>query len=409
MVKDTKLYDILGVDAGAGESELKKAYRKLALKHHPDKSKDPESAEKFKDISHAYDILSDPHKREVYDRYGEEGLSGGDGGMGGASAEDLFTQFFGGSAFGGGSRRGPQGPRKGRDMAHVLKVSLEELYKGKVTKLQLTKSIICSGCDGKGGKNGVNSTCTGCQGTGMKITMRQIGPMVQQIQQQCHQCGGSGEAISEKDKCKKCKGRKVVSEVKQIEVHVDKGMKDGQKIKFPGEADQAPNVIPGDIVIVIEEKPHETFKRRDDNLIVNAQINLITALAGGNIHIKHLDGRILNVEILPGEIIKPGEMKIVSGEGMPSYRHHNKGDMYISFDIIFPENNWTSEESLAALRTILPPPIPVPNAPAGAHVEDVVLSTLDPNQDKYSSRDNRMDEDEDDHHGGQPGVQCAQQ
>ncbi|OLY84070.1 Mitochondrial protein import protein MAS5 [Smittium mucronatum] len=409
MVKDTKLYDTLGLSPGADESELKKAYRKLALKHHPDKSKDPSSAEKFKDISHAYDILSDPQKRDAYDRYGEEGLSGGDPGMGGHSAEDLFAQFFGGGAFGGGSRRGPQGPRKGKDMTHVLKVSLEELYKGKVTKLQLTKSVICSTCDGKGGRNGISSTCTNCQGTGMKITMRQIGPMVQQIQQQCNVCHGTGESISEKDRCKKCKGRKVVSEVKQIEVHIDKGMRDGQKIKFPGEADQAPNTIPGDIVIVIEEKPHDRFKRREDDLIYNAKINLITALAGGNIHILHLDNRVLNVEILPGEIIKPGEMKIVSGEGMPSFRHHNKGDLYINFEIVFPENNWTSEEGLAALREVLPAPIAVPPTPSGCVLEDVVLSTLDPNQDKYSNRDNRMDEDDDDGHGGPAGVQCAQQ
>ncbi|PVU97586.1 hypothetical protein BB559_001977 [Furculomyces boomerangus] len=409
MVKDTKLYDYLGVPPTATDAEIKKSYRKLALKYHPDKSKDAKDAEKFKEISHAYDILSDSQKREVYDRYGEEGLSG-EGGMGpGMSAEDLFSQFFGGSVFGGGSRRGNQSVRKGRDMAHALKVSLEDLYKGKTTKLQLTKSVICSGCQGRGGKSGVNTTCHTCSGTGMKITMRQLGPMVQQIQQQCPACNGEGEIINEKDKCKKCKARKTLNEVKQLEVHIEKGMKDGQKIVFKGEADQSPGIEPGDIIIVIEEKKHDTFKRRGDNLITDVKINLVTALAGGNFHVKHLDNRVLNVEILPGEVIKPGEMKTISGEGMPSHRHHNNGDLLVNFIIEFPQQNWTTPETILALRSILPPAIPVSPIPDDVLVEEVVLSSLESsNNQGHGHHDVDMDDDEDGSHGP-AGVQCTQQ
>ncbi|PVU91934.1 hypothetical protein BB561_004130 [Smittium simulii] len=401
MVKQTKYYDCLGVSPDASETELKKAYRKLALKYHPDKSKSPEHVEKFKEISHAYEILSDSEKRQAYDTYGEEGLSG-DGGMGGMSAEDLFSQFFGGNVFGGGARRGPQGPKKGKDMVHSIKASLEELYKGKVTKLQLTKSVLCTGCDGKGGTGGRDYTCTSCQGSGVKITMRQLGPMVQQMQSHCNACQGTGEIIPEKERCKKCKGKKVTTEIKKLEVHIEKGMKDNQRVVFKGEADQLPGYVPGDIIIIIEEKPHPLFKRKGDNLVVDIPINLVTALAGGNVHIKHLDDRILNVQILKGEVISPGSLKVVSGEGMPSYRHHIYGDIYINFDVKFPDSNWTDEASLDALAKLLPAPIALPQLAPNAVVDDVVLSTLDTAQSDQYSRDVDMEDDEQGHHG-QPG------
>jgi len=167
MVKDTKLYDTLGVSPSATENELKKAYRKLALKYHPDKN--PNGAEKFKDISHAYEILSDPQKRETYDNFGEEGLSGDAGGMG-MNPEDLFASFFGG-AFGGSSR---SGPRRGKDVVHPLKVSLEDLYKGKVFKLSIKRNVICKACNGKGGKEGAVKNCSDCNGRGVKFVRRQI-------------------------------------------------------------------------------------------------------------------------------------------------------------------------------------------------------------------------------------------
>lgn len=254
-----------------------------------------------------------PDKRRVYDQYGEEGLSnGGPGGMGGMDPQDLFSQLFGGGGggfFGGQGGRGggrPQGPKKGKDLVHRIKVSLEDLYKGKTTKLALQKHVLCTKCKGKGGKEGAVKSCQGCHGQGIKIVLRQLGPMVQQIQQTCGDCNGEGEIINAKDRCKGCLGKKIVNERKVLEVFIDRGMKEGQTISFAGEADQSPGVEPGDVVIVIEEKPHAVFKRKGDDLYAEVEIDLLTALAGGQFTILHLDDRALLVTIPPGEVIKPG-------------------------------------------------------------------------------------------------------
>ncbi|KAL2916545.1 Type I HSP40 co-chaperone [Polyrhizophydium stewartii] len=401
---DTKFYDLLEVAPDASESDLKKAYRKLALKYHPDKN--PDAGDKFKDISHAYEVLSDSQKRSIYDQYGEEGLSGDGPGGHGMSPEDLFSQLFGGGMFGGGRGR-PSGPRKGKDMAHSLKVSLEDLYKGKTSKLALQKQVLCGTCEGRGGKEGATKTCTGCNGRGVRIVMRQLGPMIQQMQQTCPECNGEGEIIRDKDRCKDCKGKKVSTERKILEVFIDKGMQDGQKITFTGEGDQAPGIIPGDIIIVVEEKPHPRFKRKGSDLYYEAKIDLLTALAGGQFAIPHLDDRVLLVTILPGEVIKPGETKVVLNEGMPTFkRPYDKGALFVSFEIIFPPTNWTSPAQLAALEKILPPRQALPPT-NGAEVDEVVLSAVDPMHQRRS-QSAPMDED-DEHAGNGPSVQCQQQ
>lgn len=200
---------------------------------------------------------------------------------------------------------------------HELKVSLEDLYKGKVSKLALQKTILCTGCEGLGGKAGSVKTCRACNGKGSKISMRQLGPMIQQFQSACGDCRGQGQIMDEKDKCKVCMGRKVANERKILEVFVEKGASNGQKITFTGEADQAPGIIPGDIVIIIDEKPHARFKRKGVDLYLDVKIDLLTALAGGQFVVPHLDGRILLVSIIPGENIKPGETKSIANEGMP--------------------------------------------------------------------------------------------
>jgi DnaJ family protein A protein 2 len=228
--------------------------------------------------------------------------------------QDLFSQLFGGggggSFFGGGGGGrgggGQRGPKKGKDLIHRIKVSLEDLYKGKTTKLALQKHVLCSKCNGKGGKEGAVKACQGCHGQGIKIVLRQLGPMVQQVQQTCSDCRGEGEIINIKDRCKGCLGKKIVNERKVLEVFIDRGMKEGQTISFAGEADQTPGVEPGDVVIVIEEKPHEVFKRKGDDLYAEVSIDLLTALAGGQFTIPHLDERALLVTIAPGDVIKPG-------------------------------------------------------------------------------------------------------
>lgn len=316
MVKDTKFYDTLGCSPDATESQLKTAYRKGALKHHPDKNAhDPAAAEKFKEISHAYEVLSDPQKRQLYDQYGEEGLEQGGMGGGGMAAEDLFAQFFGGGGGGFGGMFGGMGgmggrdagPKKARTIHHVHKVSLEDIYRGKVSKLALQKSVICSKCDGRGGKEGAVKTCAGCNGQGMKTMMRQMGPMIQRFQTVCPDCNGEGESIREKDKCKQCNGKKTSIERKVLHVHVDRGVQSGTKIDFRGEGDQMPGVQPGDVQFEIEQKPHPRFQRKGDDLFYHAEIDLLTALAGGAIYIEHLDERWLTVEVLPGEVISPGK------------------------------------------------------------------------------------------------------
>ncbi|KAF2772061.1 DnaJ-domain-containing protein [Teratosphaeria nubilosa] len=427
MVKDTTLYDTLGVSPDATEDQLKKAYRKLAMKHHPDKNNhSKESEEKFKEIGDAYGVLQDPEKRQLYDQYGKEGLEQGGGMGGGMGAEDLFAQFFGGGGggfggmFGGmGGGRDP-GPKKARTIHHVHKVSLEDVYKGKVSKLALQKSVICSKCEGRGGKEGAVKTCAGCNGQGMKTMMRQMGPMIQRFQTVCPDCNGEGESIREKDKCRQCNGKKTVIERKVLHVHVDRGVQSGTKIDFRGEGDQMPGVQPGDVQFEIDCKPHPRFQRKGDDLFYHAEIDLLTALAGGAIYIEHLDDRWLTVEIMPGEVISPGEVKVIRGQGMPSYRHHDFGNLYIQFDVKFPEKisgppdsdgfpTGMTPEQVKALESVLPPRQPQHIPPPDAMTEDYPLEKVDPMQEGGRARGAVGEDDDDEMHAGGERVQCASQ
>ncbi|KAH9830970.1 uncharacterized protein C8Q71DRAFT_799187 [Rhodofomes roseus] len=398
MVKETKYYDLLEASPDASDADLKKAYRKKALRLHPDKGGDPEL---FKEVTQAYQVLSDPQKRSIYDARGEAALSES-GGMGGMDPQDLFSQLFGGGGFfgGGGASRGP---RKTKDLVHRVHVTLEDLYKGKTSKLSLTRNVICAKCSGKGGKEGAVQTCTTCHGQGVRVTLRQMGPMIQQIQQPCDTCSGTGEMINAKDRCKTCNGKKVISEKKMLEVHIDKGMKGGQTINFRGESDQAPGVTPGDVIIVIEEKPHERFKRQGDDLVIDQEVDLLTALGGGQFAIKHLDDRALIVKINPGEVIKYGDLKVIPGQGMPSYRHHEAGDLFVHFTIRFPDR--LDPSVIPTLERALPPRTPLEKFPKSIVLDDVELEEADTRQRARASAADSMDEDEE----GEPRVQCANQ
>jgi DnaJ homolog subfamily A member 2 len=280
---------------------------------HREPGKKTEAEHKFKELSHAYDVLSDSQKRSIYDQYGEEGLEqGGAGGGSGMAAEDLFAQFFGGggspfgSMFGGGGRQ--PGPSKAKTILHVHKVRLEDIYNGKESKLALQRTVICTKCKGIGAnREEAVKKCMGCEGRGVKAVLRQMGPMIQRFQTVCPDCGGEGETIRDRDRCKQCNGKKTIVERKVLIVPIDKGVKNGTKIEFRGEGDQLPGHEPGDVVFEIEQKPHGRFQRKDDDLFYRAEIDLLTALAGGSIHIEHLDERWVNIDIIPGEVITPSK------------------------------------------------------------------------------------------------------
>ncbi|XP_074661190.1 dnaJ homolog subfamily A member 1-like [Tubulanus polymorphus] len=401
-VKETKYYDELGVKPNASDSELKKAYRKLALKYHPDKN--PDGQEKFKIISQAYEVLSDPKKRKLYDEGGEQAIKeGGNGGGPFHNPMDIFDMFFGG----GGGRRN-RGPPKGKDVVHQLKVSLEDLYKGAVRRLALQKNIICDQCEGRGGKEGCVESCPQCQGAGIRVRIQNIGPgMVQQIQSICHDCQGRGECISEKNRCKKCQGRKVTRERKILEVHVDKGMKDGQQIRFAGEGDQEPGLEPGDILIVLDEKPHPKLARQGNNLLMKMEIELVEALCGFHKTIETLDERVLVIQTIPGEVIEHGTIKAIRGEGMPLYKSpFEKGKLIIHFDVKFPKKNFLSKDQIESLEKCLPARTEtiVPDDAEEHNLEDFNAD------DERRSRVQREAYDSDDE-GGMGGagqrVQCA--
>ncbi|KAJ8633744.1 hypothetical protein MRB53_027080 [Persea americana] len=406
----TKYYEILGVSKSASQDELKKAYRKAAISHHPDKGGDPE---KFKELSQAYEALSDPEKREIYDQYGEDALKEGMGGGGGShSPFDIFESFFGRSSFGGGSSRGRR-QKQGDDVVHSLKVSLEDLYNGTSKKLSLSKNVLCPKCKGKGSKSGASGRCYGCQGSGTKISTRRIGPgMIQQMQHVCSDCKGSGEVISEKDKCNQCKGNKVSQEKKVLEVHVEKGMQHGQKIVFEGEADEAPDTVAGDIVFVLQLKEHPKFKRKSDDLYVEHTLSLTEALCGFQFALTHLDGRQLLIKSDPGEVIKPGQHKAINDEGMPQYqRPFMKGRLYIQFNVEFPDPGTISLDQCRSLEKILPPRST--SHLSSMELDDCEETTLhDVNMEEEMRRKQQQQQqeayDEDDDEPG-PRVQCAQQ
>ncbi|EOA20722.1 hypothetical protein CARUB_v10001042mg [Capsella rubella] len=410
---NTKFYEILGVPKTASPEDLKKAYKKAAIKNHPDKGGDPE---KFKELAQAYEVLSDPEKREIYDQYGEDALKEGMGGGGGGHDPfDIFSSFFGGGGhpFGGGSSRGRR-QRRGEDVVHPLKVSLEDVYLGTTKKLSLSRKALCSKCNGKGSKSGASMKCGGCQGTGMKVSIRQFGPgMIQQMQHACSDCKGTGETINDRDRCPQCKGEKVVSEKKVLEVHVEKGMQHSQKITFSGQADEAPDTVTGDIVFVLQQKEHPKFKRKGDDLFVEHTLSLTEALCGFQFVLTHLDSRKLLIKSNPGEVVKPDSYKAINDEGMVIYqRPFMKGKLYIHFTVVFPES--LSPDQTKAIEAVLPKPTKA--AMSDMDIDDCEETTLhdvniedEMRRKAQAQREAYDDDDDEDHPGGAQRVQCAQQ
>lgn len=395
-VDTEEYYKILGVDKGVSSAQLKKAYRKLAMKNHPDKGGDEV---KFKQISEAYDVLSDPEKRELYDKYGKKGVEEGGGGM--RSADDIFSMFF------GGGRRGSQerGPRKGEDVVHPLKMTLENLYNGKTVKLKINRNRVKypAGMDAESAV----SVCQDCRGRGQLMKVRQIGPgMIQQMQVPCDPCNGTGKIFK--------KGVKLVKEAKVLEVYVEKGMKHGQKIVFSGEADENPGQLPGDIIFVVQQKDHDVFKRKGADLIIEKTITLQEALCGFKWSLTHLDGRILVVTSPENCIIEGQSLKAIEEEGMPVHkRPFQKGRLFVLFKVEYPKKLTQAQKK--ALCAVLPGPGDDDDMPVdedSENVENCTFHDADPSQfgKMSASAGSAAAYDSDDEEGGgQQRVQCQQQ
>lgn len=331
-------YETLGVARSASDEEIKKAYRKLAMKYHPDRNPDnPEAEAKFKEIQQAYAILSDKEKRSAYDQYGHAGVDpnmgaggfGGFGGFGGAQGfdfGDIFSQMFGGSA--GGSR---QQNYQGADLQYAVEISLEEAALGVKKRITVPTYEECDVCHGSGAKPGTSaSTCSTCHGTGT-IHVRQA---IFQMQQTCPTCHGSGKEI--KDPCIKCRGEGRVKTSKTVEVNIPAGIDDGQRIRLSGEGEPGLNgAPPGDLYVVVRVKEHKTFERNGLDLHCELPISFTIAALGGEVEVPTLDGKVkLNI---PKET-QTGRRMRVKGKGIKSLRSSAVGDLYCHVVVETPIN-----------------------------------------------------------------------
>jgi DnaJ family protein A protein 2 len=402
MVKETKFYDALGVSPDASDEDIKRAYRKMALKYHPDKNPEPSAQEKFKEISLAYEILSDADKRKRYDQHGEKGINEQD--MSGFDPSDIFSAFFGGG-------RRSRGEPKPKDIVHELPVALEHFYNGRVTKLAITRDRLCSTCNGSGSnKPGVEATCKDCQGRGIQVIVRQMGPMIQQMQTTCRACSGKGSVLKPEDRCGTCNGQQTVKDKKVFEVNIEKGMRRGDSVAFRGEGDQIPGVrLAGDIIIVLDQKPHDVFQRKGDHLLIERTISVVEALTGFSLPLVHLDGRNLVLKPQLGSVVDPDKLWLVNHEGMPirNTGGTQKGHLMVKFKVQYPQT--LSLKDAADLRKVLGQPSPQTIAP---DAEECVLqaSTIDLSKETGSPRrGGGGDEDDDENPRGPQTATCAQQ
>jgi len=373
---------------------------------HPDKNpNDPDASEKFQGLQNAYSTLIDPDAREAYDRHGKNAPSGGGFGPHDIDPDELFAHLFGGMGFGPGGPGGP-GPRrrgrKGEDTLIPYDVSLEDLYNGKTAHFNMERNVLCGTCKGSGGRlNAKPSKCTKCNGRGITMVHRQVGPSQVGVSQVvCPDCDGDGTKLRDKDKCKKCKGKKTSKEKKKLEIVIEKGMPDRHKIVLAGEGDQEPDIKTGDVIFQLRTKPHPTFERSGADLLVAVAITLSEALLGfSRILITHLDGRGIHVSSEPGKIYTSGETIVVKGEGMPTHKANDrKGDLYIVFEVEMPSSEWMQTADRAALEKLLPPKKP-DISPRPAIVDDVEYEATDVanfGDDDDEEWDSDEDEDEDD-------------
>jgi molecular chaperone DnaJ len=343
-------YEILEVSKSASADEIKKAYRKKAIQFHPDKNPgDKQSEEKFKEAAEAYEILSDPQKRQRYDQYGHAGVGGASGGGGfnggGMNMDDIFSHFgdifgghFGGGGFGGfggGQRGGGQRVRKGSDLRVKVKLTLAEIAVGVEKKIKVKKQVACSHCSGTGAEAGSSSTtCTTCNGQG-RVTRVQntiLGQM--QTAAECPTCNGEGKIV--KDKCKHCSGEGVVREDEVITINIPAGVMEGMQLSVSGKGNAARRGgVNGDLLVLVEEEAHPELIRDENDLIYNLLLTVPMATLGGSIEVPTVEGKV-KVTIAPGT--QPGKVLRLRGKGLPSVNRYGTGDLLVNIGVYIPEN-----------------------------------------------------------------------
>lgn len=336
-------YQILGVEKTVDGATLKKAYRKLAMEHHPDRNQDcPKSETRFKEVSEAYDVLKDDDKRAAYDRYGHEAFEGGRGGGQGAGFNsnfaDVFDDFFG--DFMGGGRRRQSSAQRGSDLRYNLEVTLEEAFAGSEAKLDVPSTHTCGSCDGSGASEGSKpQMCGTCAGAGKQRI--QQGFFV--VERTCSTCGGEGQVIS--DPCKECHGVGRVEKAKTLSVKIPVGVEDGTRIRLTGEGDAGlRGGPPGDLYIFINILAHEDFERRGTTLFCKADIPLTTAILGGKISVDKVGGGSADIKIPEGT--QPGQHFRLKKKGMPQLNTGFIGDMVVEAQIEIPTSLSKAEKDL---------------------------------------------------------------
>ncbi|MCH4148228.1 MAG: molecular chaperone DnaJ [Prevotella sp.] len=342
-------YEVLGLDKNASEDDIKKAYRKLAIKYHPDRNPgNKEAEEKFKEAAEAYDVLHDPQKRQQYDQFGFDAPGGfGGGGFGGENfnMDDIFSMFgdiFGGHSgfggfggFGGGGRQHAQ--YRGSDLRIKVRLTLLEMSTGVTKKFKVHKDIVCSECQGTGAERGSHAeTCPTCQGQGVVIkTVRTMLGMMQ-TQTECPTCHGEGTVI--KNKCHKCGGTGVVKGDEVVEIKIPAGVADGMVVNIPGKGNAGPrNGITGNIQVFIEEEPDDTFIRDGQDIIYNLLLDFPTAALGGEVEIPTIEGSKVKIKIEPGT--QPGKTLRLRGKGIPAIQGYGsgKGDLVVNISVYVPK------------------------------------------------------------------------